>query len=89
MTIEEFTNGVNSTREDKGVDHPKHYNQEGRMECIREMEILFGQHEVDIFCKLNAYKYQYRAGMKEGEAKEKDLAKMNWYLNYAAGFRQY
>lgn len=89
MTIDEFANSVNSAREANGVDHPKHYNQEGRMECIREMEIMFGQHDVDVFCKLNAYKYLYRAGEKEGEAKEKDMAKAQWYLNYAAGFRSY
>lgn len=87
MTIEEFANSVNSAREDKGVDHPKHYNQEGRMECIQEMELMFGKMEVETFCRLNAYKYFYRAGTKEGEAKEKDLAKAQWYLNYAAGYR--
>lgn len=69
------------------VDHPKHYNADGRMECIREMEIMFGQRDVETFCKLNAYKYFYRAGSKEGESKEKDLAKAQWYLNYAAGLR--
>ena len=89
MTIEEFANSVNSAKEDKGIDHPKHYNADGRLECIREMEIMFGQSDVDTFCKLNAYKYFYRAGTKEGEAKEKDLAKAQWYLNYALGFRQY
>lgn len=70
------------------VNHPKHYNADGRMECIQEMEIMFGLSAVETFCKLNAYKYQYRAGSKEGEAKEKDLAKAQWYLNYAAGFRE-
>lgn len=87
MTIEEFANSVNSAREDKGIDHPKHYNQEGRMECIQEMELMFGKMEVETFCRLNAYKYFYRAGTKDGEAKEKDLAKAQWYLNYAAGYR--
>lgn len=70
-----------------GINHPKHYAADGRMECIQEMEIMFGPSAVDTFCKLNAYKYFYRAGSKEGEAKEKDLAKAQWYLNYAAGLR--
>ena len=70
-----------------GINHPKHYVTDGRMECIQEMEIMFGPSAVDTFCKLNAYKYFYRAGSKEGEAKEKDLAKAQWYLNYAAGLR--
>lgn len=86
MTIDEFKI---SSKENNGVDHPKHYNIEGRMECIQEMELMFGKSEVETFCKLNAYKYFYRAGTKDGEAKEKDLAKAQWYLNYAAGFRQY
>lgn len=71
----------------KGVDHPKHYNTDGRMECIKEMELMFGRCDVATFCKLNAYKYFYRAGEKEGEAKEKDLAKAQWYLDYVAGLR--
>lgn len=70
-----------------GINHPKHYVADGRMECIQEMELMFGPSAVDTFCKLNAYKYFYRAGSKEGEAKEKDLAKAQWYLNYAAGLR--
>ena len=69
------------------IDHPKHYNVDGRMECIQEMEVLFGLNAVETFCKLNAYKYYYRAGNKEGEDKEKDIAKANWYLNYAMGLR--
>lgn len=72
-----------------GIDHPKHYNADGRMECIHEMELMFGECDVAIFCKLNAYKYFYRAGSKEGEAKEKDLAKAQWYLDYVAGLRKW
>ena len=89
MTLAEFANSVNTEREEKGIDHPKHYNAEGRMECIQEMEVLFGAKDVETFCKLNAYKYFYRAGSKEGEAKEKDLAKAQWYLNYVMGLRTY
>lgn len=70
------------------TNHPKHYNVDGRMECIQEMEIMFGDEAVETFCKLNAYKYFYRAGSKEGEAKEKDLAKAKWYLDYVAGLRR-
>lgn len=65
-----------------GINHPKHYVADGRLECIAEMEIMFGPNAVETFCRLNAYKYFYRAGSKEGEAKEKDLAKAQWYLEY-------
>ena len=60
------------------VNHPAHYNKPGRKECIEEMIDLFGVEEVKIFCKLNAYKYQYRHDLKGGI---EDLAKMTWYKN--------
>lgn len=60
------------------VNHPAHYCREGGMECIDEMILLFGIEEVLSFCKLNAYKYRYRAADKNGT---EDLAKSDWYLN--------
>lgn len=62
----------------EAVDHPQHYNREGAMECIEEMRLIFGDYETAIFCKLNAYKYRYRAGSKDN-AKE-DLRKSDWYI---------
>ena len=53
------------------VEHPKHYNREGAMECINEMVLIFGIEETMIFCKLNAWKYRYR---------EEDLKKSDWYI---------
>ena len=78
---------MSAKSEDEKVVHPKHYNAEGRMECIQEMELMFGLDAVETFCKLNAYKYYYRAGNKTGASKEEDEAKAQWYLNYAAGLR--
>ena len=46
------------------VNHPEHYNREGAMECIDEMILASGLKETAVFCKLNAYKYRYRAGSK-------------------------
>lgn len=66
------------------VDHPKHYQSEDRMECIEEMRILFGTEAVISFCKLNAYKYYYRAGNKDGEAEKKDKQKAMWYMKKVA-----
>lgn len=63
------------------VNHPSHYNAEGRKECIVEMEELFGKEAVITFCKLNAYKYKYRASLK-GNAVE-DIKKARWYEDYA------
>ena len=63
------------------VDHPSHYNKPGRKECIEEMLDEFGPEAVYWFCKLNAYKYEYRAGDK-GPA-DVDLNKAAWYSKYA------
>lgn len=60
------------------VNHPAHYNREGAMECIDEMVLVFGVEEAAIFCKLNAYKYRYRAGSK-GDPTE-DMKKSDWYM---------
>ena len=70
----------NTTKEESGeaVNHPKHYNREGGMECIDEMILIFGLKAVMNFCKCNAWKYRYRAADKNGE---EDLKKSDWYLN--------
>ena len=60
------------------VNHPKHYNIEGRKECIEEMIDIFGVQDVMVFCKLNAYKYRYRHELKNGR---EDLDKAAWYMN--------
>lgn len=60
------------------VNHPSHYLREGSMECIDEMTLIFGVEETKIFCKLNAWKYRYRAADKNGE---EDLRKSDWYIN--------
>lgn len=65
------------------VNHPSHYNKQGRRECIDEMCDLFGIANTQIFCLENAYKYLYRAGEKEGNSKEQDLNKCKWYLDWA------
>lgn len=69
------------------VDHPSHYQQEGRKECIVEMEEKFGVKAVYWFCKLNAYKYRYRAGNKAGNSAEQDEAKAQWYDRKAEEMR--
>ncbi len=61
----------------ENVNHPKHYNREGGMECIDEMILVFGEEAVKHFCLCNAWKYRYRAADKNGE---EDLKKSDWYL---------
>lgn len=65
------------------VDHPDHYNQLGKKECIEQMYDDYGDAITGIFCYTNAYKYLYRAGCKDGESKEEDMAKAKWYIDYA------
>ena len=67
----------NTKKEDNLVSHPNHYNREGAMECIDEMELIFGKQAVTYFCLCNAWKYRYRASDKNGE---EDLKKSDWYL---------
>lgn len=40
---------------------PEHYRTHG-MECIKEMMLVFGKEATLNFCKLNVWKYRYRAG---------------------------
>ena len=65
------------------VNHPTHYNAPGRKECIEEMIDEFGKENVELWCRMTAYKYDYRAGSKEGNSKEQDMAKRKWYLDKA------
>ena len=68
---------------DQGVNQPSHYKS-GDIECIDAMVSAFGEEEVRIYCKINAFKYTWRAGKKAG-AETTDLEKGVWYLKRAAG----
>ena len=59
------------------VNHPAHY--QGKMECIDAMVEVFGPEKVEDFCEINAFKYLWRAGEKEGNSEEQDMAKARWY----------
>jgi ABC-type oligopeptide transport system ATPase subunit len=62
----------------ENVNHPAHYQKEGRKECIEEMLEKFGVEAVKHFCLLNAYKYEYRHELKGGN---EDIEKARWYMN--------
>ena len=66
--------------QNSNVDHPAHYNK-GDIECIDAMIAAFGKAEVAVFCKINAFKYLWRAENK-GKYKE-DMEKAAWYTNKA------
>ena len=66
----------NSIKDDP-INHPKHYSREGGMECLEEMELVFGANAVRTFCLLNAWKYRYRAADKNGA---QDMKKSDWYM---------
>lgn len=67
-----------------GVNHPSHYNIPGKKECIDEMLDNLGRLGVYFFDRGNEYKYVYRAGLKDGESREKDIDKAKWYCSHAS-----
>ena len=64
------------------VNHPAHYQKGGR-ECIDVMIEEFGKQAVIDFCKCNEFKYKWRAGLKDGNSADQDLAKAEWYRKKA------
>lgn len=62
---------------ENNVNHPSHYNY-GNIECIDAMQSAFGIEAVMDFCRCNAFKYLWRAGLK-GDTVE-DLDKAIWYI---------
>lgn len=69
---------------EKSVDsiNPSYYNN-GTVSCIDAMQSAFGPEAVVDFCKLNAFKYVWRAGEKAGNSEAQDLEKARWYLGKA------
>ncbi len=67
------------------VNHPAHYEARN-MECIDEMIAIFGERSTYEFCRLNAWKYRYRADLK-GQHDE-DMAKADWYIKKAAELKR-
>ena len=68
-------------RDDDKVNHPTHYqsyNPKINIECIDAMRAAFGDEAVAIWCKLNAFKYNWRSSSK---GKNTDIGKAIWYLN--------
>lgn len=64
-----------SSKTSNMVNHPSHYKG-NKFECIEVMLDTFSKEEVEAFCKLNAFKYLYRANKKNGM---EDMKKAEWY----------
>lgn len=64
-----------------------YYTKTKHKECIIEMQEIYGEYAVFCFCILNVYKYNYRAGLKEGNSAESDFKKAVWYMDYANTIR--
>ena len=60
------------------ISKPKYYNRENAIECIDEMELVFGPEATAHFCLLNCWKYRYRSGLKNNGYE--DLEKSDWYM---------
>lgn len=76
-----FNGDIDSEEEPDMVNHPKHYNRDGAMECIEEMIVVFGIVPTYHFCRLNAWKYRYRQNDKGGLL---DMEKSDNYIRKAA-----
>ena len=63
--LQRYTEELKSYDVTKGkVNHPAHYQKDGK-ECIDVMVEDFGKEAVIAFCKLNAFKYRWRAGKRK------------------------
>lgn len=78
MSVPIDNNGKIITESDfEAVNHPFHYCRGGAIECIDEMELVFGAEATAHFCLLNCWKYRYRSNEKNGQ---QDIEKSDWYM---------
>lgn len=62
------------------INNPSHYQSltaNLNIDCITAMQAAFGTYETAVFCKLNSFKYLWRASSKGGN---QDIDKALWYL---------
>lgn len=67
---------ITPTVQNDKVNHPAHYTV-GGIECIDAMRAAFGDKELQIYCKIAAFKYLWRA---EHKGNLTDISKAHWYL---------
>lgn len=64
--------------EPDNVNHPKHYELPGGLECFDVLIATQGKEAAQHFCLCNAMKYLFRQGRKNGR---EDIEKARWYLD--------
>ena len=62
--------------------NPSHY-QQFEMETIEMMRYIWGDEALAKHCEMCAFKYKMRLGLKPDQPIERDMEKINWYLNKA------
>nr|DAS82787.1 MAG TPA: nucelotide kinase [Caudoviricetes sp.] len=77
IPLKDVAPSVNEKPVNDSVNHPSHYAT-GKYECIDVMLEIFGVEAVKTFCLLNAFKYNYRTGNKNGL---EDIKKAKWYID--------
>jgi len=65
------------------VNSPPHYRDD-EIECIDAMVQVFGQEAVQMYARINSFKYQWRQYKKHDDPSE-DINKAVWYLRYSQG----
>tara|TARA_R110000796_G_scaffold10895_7_gene36501 strand:+ start:1247 stop:1501 length:255 start_codon:yes stop_codon:yes gene_type:complete len=71
------------------VNSPPHYlkaesDTTGELECIDAMVQVFGKANVEMYSKINSFKYIWRHRYKNDDESE-DLKKALWYLKFGTG----
>jgi hypothetical protein len=61
---------------------PSHYNRYD-MEVVDMIDKIWGHEDCAKWCKITAFKYRMRMGMKPGEDIQRELDKENVYLELA------
>ena len=66
------------------VNSPPHYLKEGQIEFIDAMIQVFGLEAVQLYSRINAFKYQWRQNYKH-DVQDEDGDKAIWYLRFSRG----
>lgn len=66
--------------------NPSHYKSRV-VEAIDLMRAAYGDTAIISHCECTALKYRLRAGLKEGQPPEQDIAKALWYEAFARHLR--
>lgn len=67
--------------------NPIHYDEDDGRETYEHMIDIWGKEKVAIWCEMTAFKYKKRMGKKPTENLERELNKMEWYVDKAKEIR--